>query len=609
MSDPVRPADCVSSLRSIVSKREDLTNDIARLRDEKSSGTVIFFDLVGSTGYRREYGAEKGLEKAYVHNQIVSSAIENRKGYVVKWIGDGVLGHFPKTDLGETHSYIAFLAAVDALRTLAGSNENLENQDDEIHTKISLSAGMFHYFDVTQVLDSNEQNNGSASKTSSTARLDPMGSNVDLAARLNSIAAMDVILIDADTFWGTLSDDEEASISDPDRAVCGKDRIDINWRPVGLPEVRRTVYRPCVTAFFVEETGLKQLRSFQGGEDCIKLEDFEKMVDEERCGNGFNDAPAVYVYEPVPCNIRGFKKEVNVVAASLRGVEAPVQETVYSWESKELEEKLIKAERFFRDGQIEEALREYEEILLHDPRNYCANLRAGMIYRGENREKSLEHFFKAKNSNPKLPVAWAFVGMIHLENYLLDKSDSVSKAIVAFTNAKRLAAEQHDGLCEQYATCTLAQSLYIRGTNDDLNDADGLLQSLDNWPLKNLVVAVAKEVAEIFKLIAQARVESNDRSSLQHSAHERIEKLSTVTTELLEPDYRPFATPNQSGMPSNSYDNVIRAVDINNLGWLAQFRLNVKTANEYALHVEAKQAALLSSPTQQSEEEVSQHNS
>lgn len=76
------PDDAISSLSKVLESEEQLAQDIESLGTKKSLGSVVFFDLVGSTGYRRQYGPEKGLEKAFLHNVQVSRQIARHDGVV-----------------------------------------------------------------------------------------------------------------------------------------------------------------------------------------------------------------------------------------------------------------------------------------------------------------------------------------------------------------------------------------------------------------------------------------------------------------------------------------------------------------------------------------------
>ena len=138
----------------VEAKQAELVKELQLLRGLKKPGTVIFFDLVGSTGYRRRYGSELGLMKAFLHNRTVTEAIERAGGRMVKWMGDGVLGCFSSERCGENHAFQALRAALGALQAIKALNQSdllqtlfsaekgeaYKESDHEVHTKIALCA-------------------------------------------------------------------------------------------------------------------------------------------------------------------------------------------------------------------------------------------------------------------------------------------------------------------------------------------------------------------------------------------------------------------------------------------------------------------------------------
>lgn len=73
-------------LSELLSKRVALQQAVDDLRRNRWVGTVGFFDLVGSTGYRIQQGQDAGLEKTHRHNVCVSTTIREHGGEVVKWL-------------------------------------------------------------------------------------------------------------------------------------------------------------------------------------------------------------------------------------------------------------------------------------------------------------------------------------------------------------------------------------------------------------------------------------------------------------------------------------------------------------------------------------------
>jgi len=141
---------------------EELLDEVNRLRNKQNAWDHYIFDLKGSTGYRRRYGAEAGLMKAFLHNRTVSDAVSWAGGRVVKWMGDGVLGLFALDECGTDHPFKALSAALVALNEIkalngkeplrrlvsVASTDEYERADHEVHTKVALCSGALHFFDL-----------------------------------------------------------------------------------------------------------------------------------------------------------------------------------------------------------------------------------------------------------------------------------------------------------------------------------------------------------------------------------------------------------------------------------------------------------------------------
>jgi formylglycine-generating enzyme required for sulfatase activity/class 3 adenylate cyclase len=68
------------------------------LRRHKSKVTVFFTDVVGSTTYFDRFGDTAGLLLLHRHDHLVTTAVEEFRGLVVKTIGDSVMAEFPDPD-------------------------------------------------------------------------------------------------------------------------------------------------------------------------------------------------------------------------------------------------------------------------------------------------------------------------------------------------------------------------------------------------------------------------------------------------------------------------------------------------------------------------------
>src|SRR5215471_6940473 len=105
------------------------------LRRHKTRVTIFFTDVVGSTTYFDRFGDTAGLLLLHRHDSLVTSAVEEFHGMVVKKIGDSVMAEFPEP-------FLAVRAAIAIQRRLCDQNENVvENQRLLIRTGIHHGPG------------------------------------------------------------------------------------------------------------------------------------------------------------------------------------------------------------------------------------------------------------------------------------------------------------------------------------------------------------------------------------------------------------------------------------------------------------------------------------
>src|SRR5215813_14251490 len=92
------------------------------LRRHKAMVTVFFTDVVGSTTYFDRFGDTAGLLLLHRHDSLVTSAVEEFHGMVVKKIGDSVMAEFPEP-------VYAVRAAVAIQRRLCEQNQNVADNE------------------------------------------------------------------------------------------------------------------------------------------------------------------------------------------------------------------------------------------------------------------------------------------------------------------------------------------------------------------------------------------------------------------------------------------------------------------------------------------------
>src|SRR5215813_11845054 len=105
------------------------------LRRHKARVTVFFTDVVGSTTYFDRFGDTAGLLLLHRHDNLVTRAVEEFQGTVVKTIGDSVMAEF-------SEPVMAVRAAIAIQQRLSEQNKNVaESQRFRIRTGINCGAG------------------------------------------------------------------------------------------------------------------------------------------------------------------------------------------------------------------------------------------------------------------------------------------------------------------------------------------------------------------------------------------------------------------------------------------------------------------------------------
>jgi serine/threonine protein kinase/class 3 adenylate cyclase len=84
--------DADANVDRLLKAREDINEELRRL---KSSLTILFTDVVGSTAYFDRYGDTAGVAMLHSHTDVVGDTVESFHGRVVKTIGDSVMAEFP----------------------------------------------------------------------------------------------------------------------------------------------------------------------------------------------------------------------------------------------------------------------------------------------------------------------------------------------------------------------------------------------------------------------------------------------------------------------------------------------------------------------------------
>ncbi|MDM8516331.1 adenylate/guanylate cyclase domain-containing protein [Desulfobacterales bacterium HSG16] len=95
--------------------------------------TVMFTDIKGSTSFFEMYGDVEGINMIQRHNELLFPVIEEKKGNIIKTIGDAIMASFNKP-------VESLRAAVQMQRILSEENKNLPIEK-QIHIRIAMNQG------------------------------------------------------------------------------------------------------------------------------------------------------------------------------------------------------------------------------------------------------------------------------------------------------------------------------------------------------------------------------------------------------------------------------------------------------------------------------------
>lgn len=516
-----QPVDSAIRLGEVIRREAELSQAERNLETAAELVTVAFFDLEGSTEFRRERGAPAGLKKALAHNVEASRAIKECGGHVAKWLGDGVLGFFRQVEVGDKHTFLAVCAAIRAIQRL---NELTckEGRDwqDEIHTRVGISSGAVHFI---------KGHNDDAENA-----LDPMGSPVDLAARLQSMAAGDVIAVDRPTFFGHAAKDlNEREVGVVLGATLSRE-LEVPWQELSLgdDEVRETVYSVQWSPFFLTHDR-KQPQNVAAAETALAASRLRAprhpVAADELVANGQEElrsyptngkiSSLLFVSKPIAPNVRGFFESVDVVGVSLKPSPAPLRHVEHlPKKSDKIGDELAQGEALLLRKDPEPATQRFEAVLRADPRHFRALFRlAQLCHRKNQNEQALRYITAAKHSNAGIPGAWKLAGIIGLENFLFDGSrrDALDDAITDFAQAGELAAELFDVPMEHCCRCLVALCHFLRAEQGYKELAASELREVD-WELQSYLIKRLKPILDSFELLANGDPDSLRRASALH---------------------------------------------------------------------------------------------
>jgi class 3 adenylate cyclase/tetratricopeptide (TPR) repeat protein len=184
----LQPASATAPQERVESGRsgDEDTTAWSRTPGERKPVTMLFADVVGSTSLTEKLDAEEAHELLYRATEKMCQAVDNNRGTVCRFMGDGVMAMFGAPLASERHALDACQAALEMRASIARYAKKLEQSHNaRIEIRIGLHSGEVVVLDVGD--DPNKP------------EYDASGSTVALAARMEQSAAPSTILITENT--------------------------------------------------------------------------------------------------------------------------------------------------------------------------------------------------------------------------------------------------------------------------------------------------------------------------------------------------------------------------------------------------------------------------
>jgi len=224
---------------------------------ERRHLTVMFCDLVGSTALSTRLDPEDLREVIAAYHKCAADVVTRFGGYVAKYMGDGVLVYFGYPEAHEADAENAVRAALALVEAIVRAFEATQHQ-----VRVGIATGLVVVGELVGAGEAQERN--------------VVGETPNLAARLQSAAAPNTVVIDATT-WRLASDsfDYEAI---PPAALKGFQEPISAWRVLrertiaSRFEALRTASRtPLIGREEDMELLLRRWQQIKGGEGRVVL--------------------------------------------------------------------------------------------------------------------------------------------------------------------------------------------------------------------------------------------------------------------------------------------------------------------------------------------------
>jgi class 3 adenylate cyclase/predicted ATPase len=149
---------------------------------ERRHITILFCDLVGSTTISTRVDPETLLDIIGAYRQACVNAIGAARGFVAKFVGDGLLAYFGYPRAGEDDAERAVVAALDLIASVGRLKDDL---GQPLQTRVGIASGLVLIGDLIAAGAAHDH--------------DVVGETPNLAARLQTRAEPNTVLIGAET--------------------------------------------------------------------------------------------------------------------------------------------------------------------------------------------------------------------------------------------------------------------------------------------------------------------------------------------------------------------------------------------------------------------------
>jgi len=151
---------------------------------ERRQLTVFFCDMVGSTELSERLDPEDLGDLLHSYQRVCRDAIVRHGGHISQYLGDGVLAYFGYPVAHDDDAVRAIRAALSILETIKFTNQGIGKRlHEEVHVRVGLHTGV-----VVIAGGLGQGIEGLA-----------VGESVNLAARIQSVAPVDTVLMSAGT--------------------------------------------------------------------------------------------------------------------------------------------------------------------------------------------------------------------------------------------------------------------------------------------------------------------------------------------------------------------------------------------------------------------------